>query len=84
MTGVNVAVVNATTLLTDEEVNAAGSELWDCLRQGRAPEWAADASLIFIRRGAALPHCAWALVIMDDVAQASSLVNAESMKTVSV
>ena len=84
MTGVNVAVVNATTLLTDEQVNAAGSQLWDCMRKGRTPEWAAGARLVFVPRGAVLPSCAWALVIMDDVEQASSLVNAESMTTASM
>jgi len=84
MTGVSVAVVNATTLLTDEQVNAAGSELWDSMQKGRAPEWAADARLVFVPRGAVLPPCAWALVIMDDVKQASSLVNAEFMTTVSM
>jgi hypothetical protein len=81
MTGVNVAVVNATTVLTDEQVNAAGSELWDCMQKGNAPEWAADARLVFVPRGAVLPPCAWALVIMDDVKQACSLVNAESLWT---
>ena len=84
MTGVRVAVVNATTLLTDEQVNAAGSQLWDCMQKDRAPEWAADARLVFVSRGAALPPCAWALVIMDDVQQASSLVNAESVLTASM
>jgi hypothetical protein len=83
MRGVNVAVVNATSLLTDEQVNAVGSELWDCMQKGHAPEWAADARLVFVSRGAVLPPCAWALVIMDDVKQASSLVNAESIMTVS-
>jgi hypothetical protein len=81
MTGVRVAVVNATTLLTDEQVNAAGSQLWGCMQKGSAPEWAADARLVFVPRGGVLPPCAWALVIMDDVQQASSLVNAESMLT---
>jgi hypothetical protein len=79
MRGVNVAVVNATTLLTDEQVNAVGSELWNCMQKGEAPDWAADAQLVFVSHGAVLPPCAWALVIMDDVNQASSLVNAESV-----
>jgi hypothetical protein len=83
MTGVNVAVVNATALLTDEQVNAVGSELWDCMQKGHAPDWAAEARLVFVSRGAVLPPCAWALVIMDDVNQASSLVNAESLTKLS-
>ena len=84
MTDVNVALVNATTLLTDEQVNAAGCQLWNCMQKGHAPEWAADARLVFVPRGAVLPPCAWALVIMDDVEQASTLVNAESMATASL
>jgi hypothetical protein len=84
MRGVNVAVVNATAVLTDDQVSAVGSELWDCLQKGQAPEWAADARLVFVPRGAVLPPCAWTLVIMDDVKQASSLVNAEFMTTAPV
>jgi hypothetical protein len=84
MTGLNVAVVNATTLLTDEQVNAAGSRLWDCMREGHAPEWAADARLVFVGRGAVLPRCNLTLVILDDVEQAFSLVNTEATTTASV
>ncbi len=84
MTAVTVAVINATTLLTDDQVNAAVSQIWPCARKGRVPDWAADAHLIFVPRGSVLPPCALALVIMDDVEQASSLVNAESMANASL
>ena len=83
MAGVTVAVINATTLLRDEQVNAAVSRIWACMLQGCVPDWAADAHLIFVPGGSVLPPCAWALVVMDDVEQATSLVNAESMANAS-
>ncbi len=79
MAGFNVAVVNATALLTDEQVSEGVAQIWACMRQGHGPEWAAGARLVFVPRGSVLPPSAWALVIMDDVAEARSLVNAESM-----
>lgn len=83
MAAFNVAIVNATSLLTDEQVSEGVNQFWACMRQSHGPRWAAGARLVFVPRGSTLPRCAWALVLMDDVVEAKSLVNSESMAAAS-
>jgi hypothetical protein len=61
-----VAVLNESTMVSDEEVTAAMAALQTQVRRDFAPAWGVDAELNFIAKHAEAPPGSWRLVIEDD------------------
>ncbi len=72
MANINIAVINASTVLTDDQVRAAVPALQTQVHRDFAPAWGIDADLTFVPKGAAPAPNAWWLAILDnsDVADA--------------
>ena len=80
--GARVAVFNATTQLTDDQLGRAVADLQKQAEQGDAPKWAIGTELVFVRKGTPVPNCTWALVVTDDTEQTQSLADA-TLRTLS-
>jgi hypothetical protein len=61
-----IAVMNGSTIVSDEEVVAVMAALQTQIRRDLAPAWGVDAELTFIAKGAEVPPGSWRLVIEDD------------------
>jgi hypothetical protein len=61
-----IAVMNESTMVSDEEVIAVMAALQTQVRRDLAPAWGVDAELTFIANGAEVPPGSWRLVIEDD------------------
>jgi hypothetical protein len=61
-----VAVINLSTLVSDDEATAAMGALQTQVRRDFAPAWGIDAELSFIGKQADAPPGSWRLVIEDD------------------
>jgi hypothetical protein len=61
-----VAVMNESTIVSDEEVTRAVAALQIQIRRDFAPAWGVDAELTFIAKHAEAPPGSWSLVIEDD------------------
>jgi hypothetical protein len=73
MPNIQVAVINASTVLTDAQVNAIVPALQQQVHNDFAPVWGIDADLTFVRKGAPPPPNTWWLAILDDSNQAGAL-----------
>ncbi len=73
MANIKIAVINASTVLTDQKVKAAVSALQTQVHRDFAPAWGVDADLIFVPKGSNPPAGAWWLVILDTSDQAGAL-----------
>ena len=73
MPNIGVAIVNASTVLQDEDVSQACPALQTQVSEHLAPVWGVDATLYFIPRGAAPPPGVWWLSILDNSDQAGTL-----------
>ncbi|MEY2397411.1 MAG: hypothetical protein QOJ00_585 [Actinomycetota bacterium] len=69
----HVAVINGSTLLTDDEVAAAVPALQTQVHRDFAPAWGADAEVTFVAKGHKPKRGAWWLVVLDDSDQAGAL-----------
>lgn len=61
-----VAVLNHSTIVTDDEVKTAVAALQTQVHRDFAPAWGIDAELTFVAKGAEPDHGSWWLVIEDD------------------
>jgi hypothetical protein len=73
MPKVQVAIVNASTVLADEEIARAIPAFQKQVSEHLAYVWGADAVLSFIPRGASPPSGVWWLLILDNTDQATFL-----------
>jgi hypothetical protein len=73
MANIAVAVMNASTVLTDNAVNAVVPALQTQVRDHFAPAWGIDADLTFVPTGSQPMAGAWWLVILDNSDQAGAL-----------
>lgn len=72
MSNIKVAVLNASTVLNDGDVDKVVPALQKQVHRDFAPAWGVDADLVFVPKGSAPPSGAWWLTILDnsDVADA--------------
>jgi hypothetical protein len=68
-----IAVINASTVLQDNEVSKAVNALQTQVTKDFYPVWGVDASLSFQSKGQAPPAGSWWLVVLDDSDQAGAL-----------
>ena len=73
MPPVQIAVLNASTVLTDAQVQAVVPALQTQVSRDFAPVWGVDATLSFVARGHQPPAGAWWMSILDDADQAGAL-----------
>src|SRR5205807_2681637 len=73
MANIRVAVINASTVLTDEQVQAAVPALQTQVRRDFAPAWGIDADLSFVPCNAIPDPGLWWLTVLDDSDQAGAL-----------
>jgi len=70
---IQIAVINASTVLTDSQVQAAIPALQTQVSRDFAPAWGVDANLNFVPQGTNPPAGNWWLTILDDADQAGAL-----------
>ncbi|KDB07801.1 hypothetical protein LIG30_3003 [Burkholderia sp. lig30] len=73
MATTSVSIINASTVLTDAQVQAAVPALQTQVHRDFAPAWGIDADLTFIPTGAAPAGGSWWLTILDNSDQAGAL-----------
>ena len=73
MPDIAVALINASTVLRDDEIRAVVPALQKQVSQHLAQVWGIDAALAFVPRGATRPPGAWWLTILDNSDQAGTL-----------
>src|SRR5437667_12655547 len=73
MAYINVAIINASTVLRDSVVKAAVPALQTQVHRDFAPAWGIDADLIFVPNRAKPPARSWWLTIVDNADQAGAL-----------
>jgi hypothetical protein len=73
MSTIQIAVLNASTVLPDAAVQAAVVDLQTQVHRDLAPAWGVDATLLFVPHGTPPPAQAWQLVILDTSDQAGAL-----------
>jgi hypothetical protein len=70
---IQVALINASTVVRDQEVQAALPALQTQVRRDFAPPWGLDADLTFVPQGGTPAPGAWWLVVLDNSDQAGAL-----------
>ncbi len=73
MAEIKVAVINASSVLTDAEVQAAVPALQTQVHRDFYPPWGVDADLTFVPKGHQPPAGSWWLAILDNSDQAGAL-----------
>jgi hypothetical protein len=73
MSDVLIAVLNRSTVLTDDQLQPVMAALQTQVRRDWAPVWGSDADLSFVPAGAQPAAGSWWLVILDDSNQAGAL-----------
>ncbi len=74
MAQIKVAIINASTVLSDDDVEAALPALQTQVhRDFYYPVWGVDADLVFVGKGRTPPAGSWWLAIMDNSDQADAL-----------
>jgi len=73
MANIKIAVINASTVLTDALVKAAVPALQTQVHRDFAPAWGVDADLSFVPKGESPDPGAWWLVILDTSDAAGAL-----------
>lgn len=73
MANIKVAVINASTVLTDDQINSAVPALQTQVHRDLAPAWGIDADLTFVPQNTPPPSGSWWLVILDNSDQAGAL-----------
>src|SRR5258708_5261525 len=73
MANIRIAVINASTVLTDAQVKAAVPALQTQVHRDFAPAWGVDADLSFVPKGESPDPGAWWLVILDTSDAAGAL-----------
>lgn len=70
---IQISVINASTVLTDNEINPVVDALQTQVTNDFRPAWGVDAELNFIPTGSTPPAGTWWLSILDDSDQAGAL-----------
>jgi hypothetical protein len=70
---IHVAVINASTVLTDQQVQNVVPALQKQVSEHFAPAWGVDAKLSFVPQNTNPPSGSWWLVMLDDSDQAGAL-----------
>jgi hypothetical protein len=70
---IHIAVINASTVLSDQQVKSVVPALQEQVSQHFAPAWGVDAKLQFFSQETNPPTGTWWLVILDDSDQAGAL-----------
>ena len=70
---IKIAVMNDSTVLTDDDVSASVPALQTQIREHFYPAWGINAALRFVRRGEEPSQDEWWLVILDDADRAEAL-----------
>jgi hypothetical protein len=73
MAFINISVINASTVLSDSEVQKVMPALQTQVHRDFAPAWGIDAELGFVPHGAHPPSGTWWLVVLDNSDQAGAL-----------
>jgi hypothetical protein len=73
MAEIKVALINASTVLTNDDVEAALPALQTQVHRDFAPAWGIDADLTFVAKGHQSPSGSWWLAILDNSDQAGAL-----------
>ncbi len=73
MANIKVAIINESTVLTDDQIQAAIPALQTQVSNHFAPAWGTDADLSFVPSGANPPAGSWWLAILDTSDQAGAL-----------
>lgn len=73
MANIKISVINASTVLTDDQVQAAVPSLQKQVTRDFAPQWGTDADLTFVPQGQQPQPGTWWLTILDDSDQAGAL-----------
>lgn len=68
-----IAVINASTVLTDSQVQSIVPDLQTQVSRDFYPAWGTDAHLTFVPQGTNPPSGSWWLTILDDSDQAGAL-----------
>jgi hypothetical protein len=69
----SVAIINASTVLTDDDIRPVMGPLQRQIDDDWQPIWGTGADLSFVPRGAPHPEDRWWLLVLDDSDQAGSL-----------
>lgn len=73
MASIKIAVINASKVLSDNDVQAAVTALQTQVHKDFSPAWGVDADLTFVPQGSNPAPGAWWLVILDNSDQAGAL-----------
>lgn len=73
MSNIKVAIVNASTVLKDNDISKAVPALQTQVHRDFSQAWGVDADLIFVPKGSTPPPGAWWLVILDNSDVAGAL-----------
>ena len=73
LTPIQISVINASTLLADNEIQPVVDALQQQVTNDFRPAWGIDAELAFVPSGATPPPGTWWLTILDDSDQAGAL-----------
>src|SRR5258708_24239792 len=73
MANIRIAVINASTVLTDDQVQAAVPALQTQVHRDFAPIWGIDADVSFVPSGSNPNPGLWWLTVLDDSDQAGAL-----------
>jgi hypothetical protein len=73
MAHITVCILNASSVLSDDEVQAAVPSLQTQVQRDFAPVWGVDADVTFVATGSEPPAGSWWLVILDNSDQAGAL-----------
>src|SRR5712692_10062037 len=73
MPNIKIAVINASTVLTDKDIENVLPALQTQVSRDFAPAWGVDADLAFVPQGSNPSPGAWWLVILDNSDQAGAL-----------
>lgn len=73
MAGIKIAIVNASTVLKDKEVETAVPALQKQVSGDFTPHWGIDAELLFVPKGHKAPVDFWQLTVLDNSEHAGVL-----------
>ncbi len=73
MAKIKIAIVNASTCLTDAEIKNTIPALQTQVSRDFAPVWGIDADLLFFKKGVKIPVDYWQLIVLNNSDQAGAL-----------
>jgi hypothetical protein len=73
MANIKVAIINATSILSDSDIESVIQPLQKQVTRDFAPPWGVEADLVFVAKASNPPAGAWWLSILDDSDQADAL-----------